>query len=114
MLGRRACGQAGQRPQDFGGGSRRCRASPGSSLPSSPSRRECSVGSLSKSTEIPQADLSQHLAVLRQQGLLETRRKGTTIFYSVSDSRIVEACDLVRECIGERLRRAQLVLAASR
>jgi ArsR family transcriptional regulator, virulence genes transcriptional regulator len=75
---------------------------------------ESSVGDLARITGIPQANLSQHLAVLRQFGLLETRRQGTTVFYSVSDSRIVEACDLVRACIGERLQRSRLMLAASR
>jgi len=74
---------------------------------------EKSVGELSKATSIRQANLSQHLTLLRQFGLLEARRDGTTVYYSISDRRIVEACDLVRSCIGERLRRSQLVLAAS-
>jgi ArsR family transcriptional regulator, virulence genes transcriptional regulator len=75
---------------------------------------EKSVGELSKATHIRQANLSQHLTILRQFGLLEARREGTTIYYSISDRRIVEACDLVRSCIGERLRKSQLVLAVSR
>jgi ArsR family transcriptional regulator len=71
---------------------------------------EKSVGELGKLTRIPQANVSQHLAILRQFGLLNSRRDGANIYYSISDHRIVEACELVRSCIGERLRKSQLVL----
>ncbi|HYB06738.1 MAG TPA: metalloregulator ArsR/SmtB family transcription factor [Nitrososphaerales archaeon] len=71
---------------------------------------EKTVGELAKITGIPQANVSQHLAILRQFGLLQTRRDGTNIYYSISDRRIVEACELVRNCIGERLKRSQMVL----
>jgi DNA-binding transcriptional ArsR family regulator len=71
---------------------------------------EKSVNELAKLTGIPQANMSQHLALLRQFGLLNTRRDGTNIYYSISDHRIVEACELVRMCIGERLKKSQIVL----
>jgi ArsR family transcriptional regulator len=71
---------------------------------------EKTVTELAKITGIPQANMSQHLSVLRQFGLLNTRRDGTNIYYSISDHRIVEACELVRTCIGERLKKSQLVL----
>lgn len=72
---------------------------------------EKTVNELAKLTGIPQANMSQHLALLRQFGLLNTRREGTSIFYSISDPRIVEACELVRSCIGERLKKSQIMLA---
>ena len=72
---------------------------------------EKTVTELAALTGIPQANASQHLAMLRQFGLLSTRREGTNIYYSISDHRIVEACELVRSCIGERLRKSQKVLA---
>ena len=72
---------------------------------------EKTVNELARLTGIPQANMSQHLSLLRQIGLLSTRRDGTNIYYSISDPRIVEACDLVRSCIGERLKKSQLVLA---
>jgi len=74
---------------------------------------EKTVSELAKLTGIPQSNMSQHLAVLRQLGLLSTRRKGTNVYYAISDNRIVEACELVRSCIGERLKRAQIVLAVT-
>ena len=72
---------------------------------------EKTVNELARLTGIPQANMSQHLSLLRQIGLLSTRRDGTNIYYSISDPRIVEACDLVRSCIGERLKKSQMVLA---
>ncbi len=71
---------------------------------------EKTVTELAKTTGIPQANMSQHLSILRQFGLLNTRRDGTNIYYSISDPRIVEACDLVRTCIGDRLKKSQLIL----
>jgi ArsR family transcriptional regulator len=72
---------------------------------------EKSVNDLAKIVGVTQANASQHLAILRQFGLLQTRRDGSTIYYSVTDHRILEACELVRNCIGERLRNSQIVLS---
>jgi DNA-binding transcriptional ArsR family regulator len=74
---------------------------------------EKTVTELTKLTGISQANLSQHLALLRQFGLLRVRREGSNNYYSISDPRIVEACELVRSCIAEKLRRSQLVLAVA-
>ncbi len=72
---------------------------------------EKTVNELAKIAGITQANASQHLAILRQFGLLQTRREGSSIYYSITDHRIIEACELVRSCIGERLKKSQLVLA---
>ncbi len=44
---------------------------------------EKSVGELSDSLGIPQSPLSQHLARMRKEGLVKTRRETQTIFYSL-------------------------------
>jgi ArsR family transcriptional regulator len=72
---------------------------------------EKSVNDLAKIVGVTQANASQHLAILRQFGLLQTRRDGSTIYYSIADHRIIEACELVRTCIGERLKNSQIVLS---
>jgi len=72
---------------------------------------EMPVNELAKAVGVTQANASQHLAILRQFGLLRTRRDGSTVYYSIADHRIVEACELVRSCIGERLRNSQMVLS---
>lgn len=71
---------------------------------------EKTVNQLANLTGIPQANLSQHLSTLRQLGIVETRREGSSVYYSISDQRVVEACELVRRSIGERLKRSRTVL----
>jgi DNA-binding transcriptional ArsR family regulator len=75
---------------------------------------ERSVNELVELTGIPQANLSQHLGVLRQSGLLETRHVGSKVCYRIADVRIVEACNLVRKAIGERLRKTRSVIEITR
>jgi len=40
--------------------------------------------------------MSQHLAVLRNSGLVLTRRDGNVIYYRLADVRILEACQLLQ------------------
>lgn len=47
------------------------------------SQGERSVGDLNRDIELSQSALSQHLAVLRADGLVRTRREAQTIYYSV-------------------------------
>ena len=68
---------------------------------------EMSVGQLVKDLGLPQSNVSRHLAVLRERGMVNTRRDGTTICYSLSDPKIAEACNLVREVLEGHLNRSQ-------
>lgn len=45
---------------------------------------ECSVGELNAHVELSQPALSQHLAVLREDGLVTTRREAQTIYYALA------------------------------
>jgi len=65
---------------------------------------EKNVGELAKLCKTRQATLSQHLAIMRREGVLKTRRKGTSIFYSVADGRILEACSIMRKALTSRLK----------
>ena len=54
---------------------------------------ERSVGELNARVDLSQSALSQHLAVLRADGLVDTRREAQTIYYSLADGpahRIIE------------------------
>jgi DNA-binding transcriptional ArsR family regulator len=50
------------------------------------SEGEISVGQLNERVALSQSALSQHLAILRDQGLVKTRRESQTIYYSLADS----------------------------
>ena len=70
-------------------------------------RGEMSVGQLAVNLGLPQSNVSRHLAILRERAVVNTRRKGTTIYYNMSDPKIAEACNLVREVIVEQLRNSR-------
>lgn len=53
--------------------------------------------------EIPKANLSQHLLVLRSAGLLEVRKSGRSQFVRLALPRITQACKIVRELLVEKL-----------
>lgn len=53
------------------------------------SQGEKSVQELEQLLEIRQPTLSQQLGVLRKEGLVETRREGKRIYYSVRDARVL-------------------------
>lgn len=48
------------------------------------SEQELSVGELNSQVRLSQSALSQHLAVLRREGLVSTRRSAQTIYYKVA------------------------------
>lgn len=58
---------------------------------------ELSVQQIYEMLDLPQANVSQHLMILRDAKVLSTRKKGKQVFYSVSDLLVVEAVDLLRE-----------------
>lgn len=54
------------------------------------SQGEMSVGELEETLGIHQPTLSQQLGVLRAEGVVDTRRDGKRIFYSVADPRLLD------------------------
>ena len=57
---------------------------------------ELSVRDLSDRVGCQVPNMSQHLAVLRNSGLVLTRREGNVIYYRLADVRILEACRLLQ------------------
>ena len=64
---------------------------------------ERSVTEICAELDLPQANVSQHLAVLRERGLVETRKDGQRVYYRVSSEKITAALDLLREFMAEQL-----------
>lgn len=62
---------------------------------------EMTVSELVEKTGISQANLSQHLAILRSKGVVKTRREGNNIYYSVSNIKIIEAYDLISQVLED-------------
>lgn len=64
---------------------------------------EKSVNDLSASIGISQSNVSQHLAKLREKGVVAVRREGNNMYYSISNPKILDACRLMREVLLENL-----------
>ncbi len=58
---------------------------------------ERSVSALERVVPLAQSALSQHLAKLREGGFVSTRREAQTIYYSLSDPRVVRLIDVLHE-----------------
>lgn len=64
---------------------------------------EKTVTDLVKTLDIPKANVSQHLAVMRHKGVLKTRKKGVNVYYSIVNQKVVKACTLMREVLTEQM-----------
>lgn len=64
---------------------------------------ERTVGDLVAATGLRQANVSQHLALLRQRGIVQTRRVGTTVHYALTYPEILEACAITRRILMRQL-----------
>lgn len=70
------------------------------------------VTELSNELSMPQPLVSRHLKVLRERGMVTTKRLGTVIEYALADKRLIQALDLLRAVMREGLtKRAELVEA---
>ena len=73
------------------------------------------VGELADALEMSQSNCSQHLAILRDRGVLEADRQGPHVLYSLRSDKVLAAIDLLREFMAEELgTRSRLGRAATR
>ncbi len=68
------------------------------------------VTEISSAVELPQPTVSRHLKILRERGIVRAEREGQTINYHLSDTRIIQALDLLRATLADQLRE-QVLLA---
>ena len=67
--------------------------------------RPLNVTELTGELGITQPTISRHLKILRERGLVHTVRQGSTITYHLADQRLIQALDLLRTVMRERLAR---------
>ena len=56
---------------------------------------EKTVGEIVEAIEITQPVASRHLAVMRERGVVKSRREGLNVYYSLVNPQIGEACDMI-------------------
>ena len=69
--------------------------------------REKPVTEIAEETGIDISNLSQHLHLLRDKGLVTTRREGTKVFYKLSHPNISKALDLMSAFLDQRISSSQ-------
>jgi ArsR family transcriptional regulator len=64
---------------------------------------EKSVNELQAALGIDQSSVSRQLAVLRTRSIVEDRKEGTTVYYSVRDPAVFQLLDIAREIFNNQL-----------
>jgi ArsR family transcriptional regulator len=72
------------------------------------------VADLVETLGIPKSNVSQHLATMRDKGVVLARRQGGHVFYRLFSPKILEACRLMREVLMERMEEAGTLARAQR
>ncbi len=66
------------------------------------------VGELAQELGLSQPNVSRHLKLLRERGMVLATRDGANVIYSLADKRVIQALDLMREVLADHLaQRAQ-------
>jgi len=68
-------------------------------------QQERSVGELAQLCGYSSANISRHLALLTQRGLVARESRGTSAIYSIADASVYALCDLVCGSIARQLER---------
>jgi ArsR family transcriptional regulator len=71
---------------------------------------ERTVGDLQRLLQLDSSGTSQHLGALRKQRVLDSRRVGTSVYYSVRDPRMFALLDLARGMLNTTLTESQAIL----
>lgn len=71
------------------------------------------VSELAEHLGLPQPTASRHLKLLRERSLVTARREGTSVYYELTDTRVIEALDILRAVLADQLEsRADLIRTA--
>jgi DNA-binding transcriptional ArsR family regulator len=64
---------------------------------------ERAVGEIIAAVDGLQANVSKHLGVLQQAGLVDRRKDGLRVFYRIADPCVFDLCEVVCESLHDRL-----------
>ena len=64
---------------------------------------EQSVSALAESVESTQPNVSKHLKILQDAGLVKRRQQGTTVYCSIADEMVFELCEMICSRLRDRL-----------
>jgi DNA-binding transcriptional ArsR family regulator len=71
---------------------------------------ERTVGDLQDALHMDSSGTSQHLAALREQGVLESRRVGTSVYYRIRDPRVSQLLAVAKQILTSALSESHVLL----
>ncbi len=75
--------------------------------------KEMSVTGLMEKTKLSQANISQHLSIMKSKGVVVSSRKGKSIHYKLVNPKIIKAFDIIRQVLAEKLKENGKIVARS-
>lgn len=72
--------------------------------------KERSVTELIEKTRLSQANISQHLSIMKSKGIVVANRKGKNIYYQLTNQKIIEAFDIMREFLAETMKKKNKIV----
>ena len=69
--------------------------------------REMCVNDMCEMIDLPQANISQHLSILREAGVVTKRREGKQMYYKLAHKNVIKACDLMKEVLVRQYKQAR-------
>lgn len=72
---------------------------------------EMTVGEIVDATRFGQANVSKHLAILRQIGFIRRRKEGLHVYHSLADKGVLQMCDAMCGRLEAEMKRRDRLLA---
>ncbi|NJD04363.1 MAG: winged helix-turn-helix transcriptional regulator [Ruminiclostridium sp.] len=67
--------------------------------------KEMCVDEIASQMNVRVPNISQHLAVMRERGIVEARREGTKMHYRVTNPKTLQACTIMRDAMIEQMKK---------
>ena len=72
--------------------------------------KKMSVTEIINKSKLSQANISQHLSIMKSRGIVFSKRDGKMIYYKLSNQKILKAFDIIKEVLAERLEKNRKIL----
>ena len=70
---------------------------------------ELSVTELIEKSKLSQANISQHLAIMKAKGVVISRREGKNMYYKLANPKMVMAFDIIRDSLIEKMKKESAI-----
>lgn len=67
--------------------------------------KEMCVDEIASQMNVKVPNISQHLAVMRERGVVEVRREGTKMYYKLANPKTLQACIIMRDAMIEQMKK---------